>query len=123
MHHFTNLVHLCLQLTLALSSVIQTIPAAALRHRASNVTTAALPAVGARRIRCDGVKYGTTLLEPSCTNAFLQIPNDRTIVEFGTRGGPVHFGVDLPKRWISGEVFFPDDLVERSSVENTTEKH
>lgn len=117
MHLFTILVYLCLKLTLALS------PTTDLEDRATNVTAGSLPAAGARRIRCDGVKYGTTLLERSCTNAFLQIPNDRTIVEFGTRGGPVHFGVDLPKRWISGEVFFPYNLVERGSFEDTTEKH
>ena len=60
--------------------------------------------LNATRIRCSGSDYRRDLLERSCINAFQEIPRDGTRARFGTRGGPVHFDIDLPFRWISGKL-------------------
>ena len=58
--------------------------------------------LSATRILCNGDIYRRGLGEQSCITALEEMDDDDEYLSFGTRGGPVHFQVDLPRRWISG---------------------
>ena len=92
--------------TSVLSSTVPINPALNLARASSNATlvknaTSKNP-VGATRIRCNGDIYRRGLGERSCISALEQIDDADEYLSFGTRGGPIHFQVDLPRRWISG---------------------
>ena len=59
--------------------------------------------LNAVRIQCNGNVYRRNLRESSCIDALQEISQDMTRAAIGTRGGPVHFAVELPFRWISGK--------------------
>ena len=88
-----------------LASVIQSVPPLNLESSPSNGTTGS--ALSATRIHCDGDIYRRGLNERSCANAYDGISMDTEFISFGTRGGPVHWQVDLPLRWISGRPPLP----------------
>ena len=93
--------------TLALSSAGHLSPALNLARASSiealhNNATSSYP-LGATQIRCNGNIYRRGLGEESCISALEQMDDDEEYLSFGTRGGPVHFQVDLPRRWISSK--------------------
>ena len=96
---------LSLLFTLALSSIVHISPTLN-QNRASDVrlhkNATSRPSLSATRIRCNGAIYRRGLEERSCISALEQMDDDLEYLSFGTRGGPVHFQVELPQRWISG---------------------
>ena len=58
--------------------------------------------LGATRTLCNGDIYDRGLGEASCISAYESISPDRQWMEVGSRGGPVHFAINLPYRWVSG---------------------
>ena len=68
----------------------------------SSLNSSSIFPLGVPSIHCNGDIYRRNLRERSCINAYAGISDDRQLVSFGTRGGPVHWHIDLPFRWISG---------------------
>lgn len=92
--------------TLSLSSVLHVSSTLNPNRASSNVTlpnyaTTRHP-LGDPRIRCNGHIFRRGVGEQSCISALEQMDDDEEYLSFGIRGGPVHFQVDLPRRWISG---------------------